>query len=123
MRRTKIVATIGPASSTPEMIAGLIDAGMDVARLNFSHGAHEQHAARIAMLRESARKLERPLAIIQDLQGPKIRTGALLNGEPVHLRAGDPFTITTEEIAGTAERVSTTYTALPHDVRPGDRIL
>ena len=123
MRRTKIVATIGPASSTPEMIASLLDAGMDVARLNFSHGAHEQHAARIAMLRESARKLERPLAIIQDLQGPKIRTGALLNGEPVHLRVGDPFTITTKEIAGTAERVSTTYTALPHDVRPGDRIL
>jgi len=123
MRRTKIVATIGPACNNPDMIARLIDAGMDVARLNFSHGTHEEHARRIATLREAARSFERPLAIIQDLQGPKIRTGALVDGGPVLLHPGDRFDITTHETPGTAARVSTTYTALPHDVRPGDRIL
>ena len=123
MRRTKIVATIGPASSSPEVIEQLIAAGMDVARLNFSHGTHPEHARRIAQLRESARKADHPLAILQDLQGPKIRTGNLVDGQPVHLRAGDTFTITTHEVAGTATRVSTTYAALPHDVSPGDRIL
>jgi pyruvate kinase len=105
------------------MITRLIDAGMDVARLNFSHGTHEEHARRIALLREAARSLDRPLAILQDLQGPKIRTGDLIDGRPVQLHAGERFAITTHEILGTAARVSTTYTALPHDVRPGDRIL
>jgi pyruvate kinase len=123
MRRTKIVATIGPACDGPDMIARLLDAGMDVARLNFSHGTHEEHARRIVTLRAAARSLDRPLAIIQDLQGPKIRTGSLVNGEPVQLLAGQRFSITTHEIAGTAARVSTTYTELPHDVRLGDRIL
>ena len=123
MRRTKIVATIGPASSSPDMIAHLLDAGMDVARLNFSHGTHEDHIRHIATLREAARALDRPMAILQDLQGPKIRTGSLVDGGPVQLRAGERFNITTREIVGTAARVSTTYTALPHDVRPGDRIL
>jgi pyruvate kinase len=123
MRRTKIVATIGPASSTPEMIGKLIDAGMDVARLNFSHGTHADHAERIAMLRAAAHQAERPLAILQDLQGPKIRTGKLVDGQPVTLISGDRFDITVHEMLGTAKRVSTTYTALPHDVRPGDRIL
>src|SRR5215211_5795585 len=123
MRRTKIVATIGPTSSTPEMIAKLIAAGMDVARLNFSHGSHADHAQRIEMLREAARQANQPLAILQDLQGPKIRTGKLSGGQPVTLHAGDRFDITIHEIAGTAARVSTTYTALPSDVRSGDRIL
>jgi pyruvate kinase len=123
MRRTKIVATIGPASGSPEMIARLRAAGMDVARLNFSHGTHEDHARRIALLRAAAQQADCPLTILQDLQGPKIRTGALEDGKPVQLRAGDRFDITTHEIVGTAGRVSTTYTALPSDVRPGDRIL
>jgi pyruvate kinase len=123
MRRTKIVATIGPASSSPEVIAQLIDAGMDVARLNFSHGTHQEHAERIVVLREVAQQAGRPLAILQDLQGPKIRTGELQNGGPVQLHAGQHFDITTREIIGTAERVSTTYQALPRDVLPGDRIL
>src|SRR5689334_4571752 len=105
MRRTKIVATIGPATSSPEMIARLIDAGMDVARLNFSHGTHEEHAQRIALLREAARKAARPLAILQDLQGPKIRTGSLASHTPVVLHPGDRFDITTHEIVGTAARV------------------
>jgi pyruvate kinase len=123
MRRTKIVATIGPSSSSPEKIEQLIAAGMDVARLNFSHGTHEEHAQRIELLREQARKADRPIAILQDLQGPKIRTGLLADGGPVRLRDGDRFTITTRDVVGTAERVSTTYTALPRDVEPGDRIL
>jgi pyruvate kinase len=123
MRRTKIVATIGPACDTPEMIGRLLEAGMDVARLNFSHGNHEEHLQRIARLREAAKKHNRPLTIIQDLQGPKIRTGSLVNGKPVQLVAGQRFTITIHEEIGTAKRVSTTYTELPGDVRPNDRIL
>ncbi len=123
MRRTKIVATIGPASGNLEIITRLIEAGMDVARLNFSHGTHDEHARRIEMLREAARRAGRPLAILQDLQGPKIRTGKLIDGRPVQLIAGQRFVITTREYLGTDEMVSTTYTALPHDVRIGDRIL
>jgi pyruvate kinase len=123
MRRTKIVATVGPASGTPQMIERLLQAGMDVARLNFSHGTQEEHARRIAMLRETARRLERPLAILQDLQGPKIRTGALKDGKPAQLLPGARFTITTRELKGSAEGVSTTYGELVQDVRPGDRIL
>ncbi len=123
MRRTKIVATIGPVSSSPEVIERLLTAGMDVARLNFSHGTHEEHAQRIQLLREVAARKERPLALLQDLQGPKIRTGPLVDRKPVMLRAGDRFTITTRNVPGTASLVSTTYAALPRDVRPGDRIL
>jgi pyruvate kinase len=124
MRRTRIIATIGPASNTPETIARLLEAGMDVARLNFSHGTHEYHAHSIALLREAAREAGRPLAILQDLQGPKIRTGPLTDGQPVQLVAGTLFAITTKEMtAGTASRVSTTYKALPRDVHRGDRIL
>lgn len=123
MRPTKIVATLGPATNTPERIAGLIRAGMDVARLNFSHGTHAEHAARIAMVRRAAAEAGRQVAILQDLQGPKIRTGALLAAQPVDLVAGQHFTITTDAILGDATRVSTTYRDLPHDVQPGDRIL
>ncbi|RMD81774.1 MAG: pyruvate kinase, partial [Chloroflexi bacterium] len=123
MRRTKIVATLGPATSTPERIAGLIRAGMNVARLNFSHGTHAEHAARIAMVRRAAAEAGRHVAILQDLQGPKIRTGPLVNGQPVELVAGQRFVITTEPVIGDAQRVSTTYRALPLDVRPRDRIL
>src|SRR5439155_13061903 len=109
MRRTKIVATLGPASSGPDMIERLFAIGMDVARLNFSHGTHEDHAGRIALLRETARRADRPLTILQDLQGPKIRTRALEGGKPVQLRAGDHFDITTRDIVGSAAWVSTTY--------------
>lgn len=123
MRRTKIVATLGPATGTPERIAGLIRAGMNVARLNFSHGTHADHAARIAMVRRAAAEAGKHIAILQDLQGPKIRTGPLEGGQPVELVAGARFVITTEPLIGNAERVSTTYAALPSDVRPRDRIL
>lgn len=123
MRRTKIVATLGPASNTLERIAGLIQAGMNVARLNFSHGTHADHAALIAMVRRAAAEAGSHVAILQDLQGPKIRTGPLAGGQPVELVAGQRFWITTEPIIGTAERVSTTYAALPQDVQTRDRIL
>ncbi|PDW04374.1 pyruvate kinase [Candidatus Viridilinea mediisalina] len=123
MRRTKIVATLGPASSSPERIAGLIRAGMNIVRLNFSHGSHADHAQLIADVRRAAAEAGRPIAILQDLQGPKIRTGPLLEGQPVELLVGQRFTLTTEAVAGTVERVSTTYQDLPHDVRTRDRIL
>ena len=122
-RRTKIVCTLGPASDTDATIEALLLAGMDVARLNFSHGTQETHAAALVRLRAAAERLGRPLAILQDLQGPKIRTGALAGGKPATLRDGQRFTITTRSIAGTAEGVSTTYAAFPLDVKPGDRIL
>jgi pyruvate kinase len=123
MRRTKIVATLGPSTNSHERIAGLIRAGMNVARLNFSHGTHADHAQRIAMVRRAAQETGRYVAILQDLQGPKIRTGKLVDGKPVELIAGQRFVITIDETLGTAERVSTTYVALPNDVRTRDRIL
>ena len=123
MRRTKIVATLGPSSRTEEQITQLAQAGMDVARLNFSHGDHATYSDVIRLLRQISIKLNRPLAILQDLQGPKIRTGKLQDGEPVELQEGQEFVITTDELAGNAQRVSTTYESLPQDCTPGDRIL
>ena len=118
-RRTKIVCTLGPATDGEERIEALMRAGMDVARINFSHGSLDEHERRIAEVRAVAERLGRPVAILQDLQGPKIRTGALAGGKPVTLKAGDPFTITTEPLDGDATRVSTTYAALPGDVATG----
>ena len=122
-RHSKIVCTIGPATRTPRMIRKLIEAGMDVARLNFSHGTHEEHGQNIVMLREAAVALKKPLAILIDLQGPKIRTGAMATGEKVLLRAGQKFTITTAKVLGDSTRVSTVFRPLPHEVKSGDRIL
>jgi pyruvate kinase len=122
-RRTKIVCTLGPSSDTATTIEALLLAGMDVARLNFSHGTQETHAAALVQLRTIAERLGRPLAILQDLQGPKIRTGALTDGQAITLRDGQRFTITTRSIAGTSDGVSTTYAAFPVDMRRGDRIL
>ncbi len=124
MRYAKIVCTLGPASNTEEKIAALLQAGMNVARVNFSHGTHEDHAQTIDRLRQVAKRLDKPVSILQDLQGPKIRTGTLCGGEPVELKDGAEFTLTTRELGGgTAEAVSTTYTGLPNDVHPGDRLL
>ena len=123
LRRAKIVCTVGPATRSPEMADRLLAAGMNVARLNFSHGTHEEHAAAIRALRQASFRQQRPLAILADLQGPKIRTGTLAGGRPVHLEAGKSFVITTETVPGDAARVSTTFTSLPRDVRRGDRIL
>ena len=122
-RHSKIVCTIGPATRSPRMIRKLIQAGMDVARLNFSHGTHAEHAQSFAMLREAAVALEKPLAILADLQGPKIRTGALAGGGTVTLRTGQKFIITTARVLGDSTRVSTTFYPLPREVKPSDRIL
>ncbi|RMG52659.1 MAG: pyruvate kinase [Acidobacteria bacterium] len=122
MPRTKIVCTIGPASRSPEKLEQLIAAGMNVARLNFSHGSHDEHEEVIVRLREIAARLARPLAILQDLAGPKIRIGEITAGT-VHLQAGDRFILTTEAVPGDEHKVSITYPALPRDVRPGDTLL
>ncbi|MBL7645058.1 MAG: pyruvate kinase [Candidatus Hydrogenedentes bacterium] len=122
-RQTKIVCTIGPASCSPEMIERLIDAGMDVARLNFSHGSHESHKERIKIIREVSARKNANVAILMDLQGPKIRTGKLIPPHVVNLEPGASITVTTDKIVGDVNRISTTYANLPHDVKPGDRIL
>jgi pyruvate kinase len=122
-RHSKIVCTIGPATRSPRMIRKLLLAGMDVARLNFSHGTHAEHAQSISMLREAAAAFEKPIAILADLQGPKIRTGALAGGGTVTLRAGQQFVITTAKILGDSTRVSTIFHPLPREVKAGDRIL
>jgi pyruvate kinase len=122
-RHAKIVCTIGPASCSPRMIRRLLEAGMDVARLNFSHGTHTDHAQNIATLRAAAVEQEKPIAILADLQGPKIRTGALAGSRPVILRSGQRFVITTARVLGDSTRVSTVFRPLPREVHPGDRIL
>ena len=124
MRRTKIVATIGPASRDRKVLESLAQAGIDVVRLNFSHGEHQEHFAVMQSVREISDQLGRPIAILQDLSGPKIRTGRLKDDKPVELRKGERITISTDEsIEGTSTLISTTYAALPRDVSPGDRIL
>ena len=122
-RRTRIVATVGPASESPEMIGRLIDAGVNVFRLNFSHGSHELHGRAARNIRSAAAERARPIAILQDLQGAKIRTGELVNHEPVELVSGSRVRITTEPLLGRSDVISTTYAALPRDVRPGDPVL
>ena len=123
IRKAKIVCTLGPASSSKEMIDKLIHAGMDVARLNYSHGTHEDRARMVKDLRKASARRERPIAVLADLQGPKIRTGKLEMGKPVRLFFGKRFTITTKTIVGNEAGVSTTFAALPASVRKGDRIL
>lgn len=123
MRRAKIVATIGPASSTPEKLRSLLLAGMDVVRVNMSHGDHISHATTISTAREIAAELERPLAILLDLSGPKIRTGLLAEHQPIELTTGQKLVITTKDVTGDTSRVSTSYARLPQDVTCGDRIL
>src|SRR5712691_1737524 len=122
-RSAKIVCTLGPASDSADMIERLMRAGMDVARLNFSHGTHEEHARTIKRLREASARLSKPIGILADLQGPKIRTGALVDGQHVQLRSGQRFTISTLDRPGTSAGVSTTYKRLPRDVSRGNRIL
>jgi pyruvate kinase len=122
-RHSKIVCTIGPASRSPRTIERLLRAGMDVARLNFSHGSHADHAHSIAMLRAAAIDRRKPIAIVADLQGPKIRTGPLAGGSPVLLRSGQRFVITTARVLGDSTRVSTVFRPLPREVHRGDRIL
>src|SRR3954453_2292283 len=119
--KTKIVATIGLASESPEMLARLIRAGVNVARLNFSHGSPSKHAEVIRRIRDVARETGRRVAIMADLPGPKLRLGKI-DPEPVQLRVGDPFSLTTEDIVGNAQRASTSFQQLPRVVKPGNRI-
>jgi pyruvate kinase len=121
MRRTKIVCTIGPASSDENTIRNLILAGMDVARLNFSHGTVPQHIAACGRVRAAAAALGRNVAVMIDLQGPKIRTDTVAGGE-IELVEGSSITITTDEVVGTASLLSTDYAPLPHEVKAGDHI-
>ncbi|GLV59961.1 pyruvate kinase [Dictyobacter sp. S3.2.2.5] len=123
MRRTKIVCTIGPATNSEERLEELMQAGMNVARLNFSHGTHQEHAVVIERIRSVSNRLRCPIAILQDLQGPKIRTGSLQDKKPVMLVDNAEVTITSRDVPGTAKIISTTYQQLPGDVQPGDRIL
>jgi pyruvate kinase len=122
-RRAKIVATLGPASSSEEVFRELVRAGLDVARLNFSHGTHAQKAELIRMVRKVSREERKPICILADLQGPKIRTGKLKDHKPVQLVAGERLTITPHEIEGTAAKVGTTFTTLAENLEPGSRIL
>jgi len=122
-RHTKIVCTIGPASSSAEMIERLIEAGMNVARLNFSHGTHKTHGEQLRIIREVAARKGANVAVLMDLQGPKIRTGNLVEPHFVTLQPHTPFTITSEKIIGDATRVSTSYRKLPDEVKAGDRIM
>ncbi|MFB8190560.1 pyruvate kinase [Microbacterium sp. NPDC055988] len=122
MRRAKIVATLGPATSTYETVRALIDAGVDVARLNLSHGDYSVHENNYANVRRAAEDAGRAVAILVDLQGPKIRLGKF-EGGPYELAKGDIFKITTEDIIGNKEISGTTFKGLPQDVKPGDFLL
>ena len=122
MRRAKIVCTLGPATESPEQVQALVDAGMDVARINRSHGEPEEHAAVIRRVRAAAKASGRAVAVLVDLQGPKIRLGRFVAGKH-DLAVGDVFTITTDDVDGTKDLCSTTYKGLTGDARVGDRIL
>ncbi|MFB3091828.1 MAG: pyruvate kinase, partial [Dehalococcoidia bacterium] len=122
MPRTKIVCTLGPASRSPEIIERLIAAGMDVARLNFSHGTRSEHSEVIAAVRSIASHLGRAIAIIQDLAGPKIRVGPIKDG-PIFVQPGSSLTLTNRQVPGDEREISTTYPDLPKNVLPGDTLL
>ena len=121
LKKTKIVCTIGPSSESPEILEELINNGMNVARLNFSHGTHEEHLAKIKTIRKVRRKLNAPVAIMLDTKGPEIRTGNF-NVDEVFLKPGDVFTLTTRDVEGTEDIVSVSYEGLPNDVEPGSII-
>jgi len=123
MRRTKIIATVGPASDSDSVLDAIIEAGVDLARLNFSHGTQASHAAMLARIRSAARRAGRPVAILQDLSGPKIRTGRLEGGEPLPLEAGETLRIVTGDGAGRPGVVFTTFDGLAKGVSRGDRLL
>jgi pyruvate kinase len=123
MRQTKIIATVGPASDSDDMLDALIAAGVNIVRLNFSHGTHDTHGATFARVRAAAARARREVAILQDLGGPKIRTGLLEGGRPFRLEAGDDLLIVTGEDIGGPGRVSTSFEGLAHGVQAGDHLL
>src|SRR5690349_24621960 len=123
MRRAKIVCTLGPATDSYDQIKALVDAGMDVARFNLSHGGHAEHEERYRRVRKAADETGRSIGLLADLQGPKIRLGSFAEG-PVLLERGDSFTITVEEgVEGDRHQCGTTYAGLAADVVPGERVL
>ncbi len=122
-RRAKIVCTLGPACNSEAMLRELMRAGMDVARINFSHGTQDEHARLIDRVRRVAEKEGRPICILQDLQGPKIRTGRLKYRTPVALKRGSRVTITPRDVPGTATVIPTTFPLLSREVHPGARVL
>lgn len=122
-RRTTIVATLGPSSSDPDTIRALAQAGMSVARINFSHGTYEEHRERIATVRAVSKQTGIPIACLQDLCGPKVRTGALSKPDGVLLETGNRFILTSDNVIGTTEKVSTTYKSLHLDIQPGEQVL
>ena len=122
MRRAKIVCTLGPAVGSYESIKALVEAGMDVARLNFSHGSHDDHAQNYRWVRQASDETGRGVGILADLQGPKIRLGTFADG-PVVWATGETVTITTDAVDGSHDLVSTTYDGLAGDVSVGDRLL
>jgi len=123
MRHTKIIATVGPASNSDEVLDAIIAAGADIVRLNFSHGTHDSHAATFARVRAAAQRANREVAILQDLGGPKIRTGKLEGGKPIRLNVGDELRIVTGDRIGGPGIVSTTFEGLARGVQPGDHLL
>ncbi|RJS19666.1 pyruvate kinase [Corallococcus sp. H22C18031201] len=122
MRKAKIICTLGPASNTPEVIEGLIRAGMNVARLNFSHGTHEEHRRRVERVREASRKLGVPVALLQDVQGPKIRLGKFEGGH-LTVKTGQTVTLTTRAVLGHGSLIPTPVRTLPRDVTRGEVVL
>ena len=123
MRKTKIICTLGPSTDSPEILRAMMENGMDVARFNFSHGSHEEHAERIALVRQVSEQLGIPVALMLDTKGPEIRTGLLRDGKKVCLEQGKEFTLYTEEREGDESGCSITYQQLVYDVRKGDTIL
>src|SRR4026208_364230 len=123
MRHTKIVATVGPASNSAQMIEALLVAGVDLFRLNFSHGTHESHKAAYQTIRDASARTGRIAAVMQDLSGPKIRTGLLAGGSAITLDEGGDLTIVGGDEVGRAGRVATTFVELVRSVRAGDRLL
>ena len=123
MKRTKIICTMGPNADKPGMVKSWIEAGMDVARFNFSHGSHQEHKGRMDSLKKLRKEMKIPVAILLDTKGPEIQTGVLENGQKVTLKEGQKFVLTTRELIGNSSCVSVTYDRLPEDVKEGDRIL
>ena len=123
MRRAKILATLGPATSSEASITALLEAGVNAVRINMSHGTRDEHTQAISRARAAAAKLSRPLAVLVDLSGPKIRTRELIDSKPVELKAGDTFTLTNRDIKGDSSGVSTNFLELPSVVSAGDTIL
>ena len=122
MKKTKIICTLGPASNNEQMLTAMLRNGMNVARLNFSHGTHEYHQEQIELVRRVRDKLKMPVAIMLDTKGPEIRTGNFENG-PIQLSKGDTFTLTTRDVPGNQDIVSITYKDLPRQLSVGSNVL